>query len=194
MFKNTNRKSLMLVLALVCAFVVSLGATYAWFTDTKSGAGTVAFGQIKIDLQYNGTGMTANSFAVTNVMPGDTILSGGIVVKKDANSSNYYLRAKIAFSSTETGVSDFVTALNGLISLDGWVKSGDYYYYGTASALTEATGDVYLVPAAGLIVPTTLTQASGNAQYGKTITLNVEVEAVQSAHTGTTPATWSTNS
>ncbi len=191
MFKNTKRKSLMLVLALVCAFVVSLGATYAWFTDTKSGAGTVAFGKIEIDLKYNNTSMSANSFAVSNVMPGDTILVGGIVVTKDTDSSSYYLRAKIAFSGT--GVDDFVSELNKLLTLDGWVKSGDYYYYGTASALKVAEDSVYLVPAAGLTVPTGLTQAAGNAQYGKTITLSVEVEAIQSDHTNTNPEKWGTS-
>ena len=52
--QNSTRKSLMLsAVALLCCFVMLLGTTYAWFTDTVTSAGnTIQSGSLKIDLLH----------------------------------------------------------------------------------------------------------------------------------------------
>ncbi len=102
-------------------------STGAWFADTDSATAIVRMGN-PVYISVEGTLNTTDS-----VVPGDSVTFGKVVVKRDANTSAMYVRAKIDWES-EIGAS----AITAPENISGWVKSGSWWYY--AENLDDVSG------------------------------------------------------
>ena len=83
--------TIIFLIVLVATVVVSLGYTFAWFTDKENvGPITLTFGSVKINLGENSTG----GIQPASVEPGGNIFANDITFNLDESSSACYVRAK----------------------------------------------------------------------------------------------------
>lgn len=203
---STKRKlsiQTFVIVMLVLACLITAGAyTYAWFTDSKTGSGSISFGKVAIAVKENTTDITTGTLDASNLMPGDEILAQDITVQLQTGSQNCYLKLTLAFANNGCDT-DFVTTLSALFEASaigvsgthGWVAStdhsGSFYYVGagsTPAAFTSTTA-VVLLDVDAFVLPTSTTQATGQAQATGSVTMTVTVSAIQTANiTGTVDA------
>lgn len=185
--KKSKQNVTILVLSVMLAIAAIFGVTAAWFVSTAGTSGTVKTGTLTVDIKVGGTALNAtgkNDAALTitkpNAMPGQAITGAISFVVGTAGDEGVVLRAQIS-----------VTGLDGVTLGDtftGWVKQGEYYYYGSASGLTKLAdkGEAVLTDKE-FTLPTSLESGAyvdgAYANQGKTITITISVEAAQ-ANTG----------
>ena len=170
-------------LALCSAFLILasvVGATAAWFTSSASVTGNAKTGTLSLTVTIGETPYTnksGNNLTTAskkdNIMPGDSVCDEIKVKVTTTDPNGAYVRV----SFTISGAGDINPTLGG-----NWIKSGNYYYYGTsATALTplETDTDVTFCSAATLDTNTT---SQGN------ITVTLTVDAVQASNQGGTIA------
>ena len=181
----------------------AISYTFAYFTETKQGTGTITFG--KVELNVAGTdvervvGTNSYTIDISQKRPGDTIVDNQITVAKTANSASCYIAYKITFTDTSTGsiLTDYVNTLQQLADdsqnlvsyTDGstykyvleneWFLLSDY----SGNLLEVTSGTTYnLFDLSDFVIPLNLSELINNAQYSQTISLKIEFNAIQSVN------------
>ncbi len=192
---KTKRSFITIALVLVLAFVLGIGSTYAWFTAMASGGGSTRFGKIDISVTMDGKALTDKMFDKVNLLPGDSVLDYDVIAKKTASSSPFYFRVELSFTA-DADISAYEDDLNSVLTAsnigngknfvkDESVTDRAVFYYGTSvTSLTEVdhTNDIVVLDKDLFRIPLGLNQLGSCAQYGKSISLNVTVIAIQSAN------------
>ena len=185
----TKRKSSVIlpVVLIVLSICVILGTTLAYFTDTRDTTNPVNFGKIEISVNEP----FEETIPIKNALPGDKIVDK-ISFTKAIDSEDMYVRVKAVYETTSTvpGVQDLVDEIN-TYSIDlatgadyVWDTSYiNYYYLVTASnadTLYNVTEPSEIVFTDEISIPRELRQLDNYAQYMETISLKIEIQAIQS--------------
>lgn len=136
------KKILMAAVAVVLIVVISVSATFAYLTDSKSVTNTFTVGQVKISLAEtvdDSAVKTENGYKFEKIVPGHEY-SKKPVITVDASSENCYLFVKV-----ENGIADLEadTKIAAQMTSNGWESLSGvenmYYYNDTAKAGDEVT-------------------------------------------------------
>lgn len=175
-----KKKVLGLVTALALVGAVGIGATLAYFTDNATVENTFVMGHVDIDLtettveknedgEYvqKETEITDEGLKFENVVPNQTVPKDPTVTVAEG-SEDAYIRVTLTFD----GLSEEQTAqlLNGIEINDGWVSSGDYYYYQDKLTAGES---------ATLFDEVTVPASWGNEMADKSFKIEVKADAIQ---------------
>ena len=102
--------------------MLAFGGTFAYFTASSEKATADGITTAYLQVKEN----TVTKVATTNVVPGDTIVSGA-TFKTDSNVDTY---AVVKFTVTFGGAEVAAGAANVVYAMDSaqkWVKTGNYY-------------------------------------------------------------------
>lgn len=178
-----KKKVLGLVTALALVGAVGIGATLAYFTDQAEVVNTVTMGHVDINLTEttvvkNEDGeyeqvekeLTEDGLTFENVVPNQTVPKDPTVTVAE-ESEDAYVRVALEF----TGLNDEQIAelMEGIEINDGWVKSGDYYYFRNKMTAGES---------ATLFDDVTIPATWGNEMADKSFTIEVYAEAIQASN------------
>lgn len=174
---------------LVAAIAIVGGGTYSYFSTTDDAIGTLATGELNINL-LNQNETTDFSFTVTNMLPGGTALVNFDV--KNNSSTGIQLRGA-AFGEW-SGVASPNNALMSVVKVErydgGWVTiagngttpiTGMFYNSPTGANLNN-----YVIPAGGkdqFQLTVKLDPMTGDTYQGKTYNAMVKVQARQNGAT-----------
>ncbi len=180
--KKSTRKAMsgstmaIIALSVLLAVSVGLGVTLAFFTSNANATGNVTLGDpVTIGLTQGGASVSTLTFD-GNALPGTTF-DQPIAVTAPANTSDAVIRAKVLLTDNDATTTD-ITATT---SNDWTFNATDGYYY--YNGVIKANNSVEFV--SKLTVPTSLTNTSAN----KTLTVTVQVEAIQHAN-GAASTVW----
>ena len=157
------------------AAIISVGSL-AYFSVEGRTTNTVTTG--KVDLEIHEVDADGNSQADSSieVMPGDVL--DRILTVENTAEHPMYLRVKLTKTVSGEGL-DVDAAMSMDIDTAHWTEQEGYYYYNTAVAAGERTEPLF----------TTVSmdgKAMDNSYLGKTFTLDVNAQAVQSENNGAT--------
>ncbi len=167
------------VLAFVLTVVVSVAVTLAYFGDQAANTSTITMDKAVLisdtDSATDGKQISMEGTTTTAVLPGQKTTAKGTVTL-DANS----LAAFIAIKPTITDNTGATTNKAAIAAAPtGWVKVGDYYFYANGTdktaTMTQVAAGRNAVFEFTFIVDTALT----NDAAEKTITVKLDVIAVQ---------------
>lgn len=186
-----NKKKLITMLsALTLVAVVGIGATLAYFTDSKEIANVVTMGHVEIGLteteveydeetgeyvQKDEKTITEEGLEFDDVIPGQTVPKDPtITVSK--SSADCYVRALVTVESTDIAEADMAlleAAIADEITKEGtgWSANEDGYYYYAASLSAEENCTLFetvMIPAEW-----------NNQQADKSFAIKIKAEAVQ---------------
>ncbi|MGN0485453.1 MAG: SipW-dependent-type signal peptide-containing protein [Lachnospiraceae bacterium] len=179
--KKVTKKNVTLA-ALAAAVVVAIGAggTFAYFTDQADAKNTITTGKVDIRLDEPLFDQATENRTMTGVMPGQEITKDPtITVAEDSNS--VYLRAAITIeglsqmnddATDATYQEELENALQPSLRENGWEKSSDGYYYLSESKKAGASVPIFTT--------FTIPKTWNNQIAGKTFTIKVQAEAIQS--------------
>lgn len=170
------------IIAVICivALAVTLGAvtfsTVAYFTNVNNARNVITTGGF--DFVINETTDSGEKFPIdgVEVLPGDTVSK--IVTGENKSNHPMYFRIKLT-----KGVDDELLTVGDRITMDidtkYWTYKNGYYYYNTAIGAHEETKPLF-----------TKVYIDGpsidNEYLGKSFTLKVSGQAVQSENNGKT--------
>ncbi len=181
----------LLVSLVVVALVIIPAIVLACLNHKAFKPETLQFDKITLT---NGQGLASETVSMENALPGDK-LTNTISFSKSEESEPMYIRAKVKFTTTSDiqAIQDLVTQLNkGTFNIKDyttvenstykWSECMSNYYY-----LMDITGDTVhalstndtIILAESLVLSKDLKQDSTYSQYMKEITLNIEIQAVQ---------------
>ncbi len=161
-----------LILVSLFAIIVTLlsQGSLAYYTTVGKAVNVVTSGSIKMQIVEKGYGDTEYPEEGIYIMPGDVVTKK--VSVKSLCDHPFYLRVKVVYgvNSTELSAEDCFK-LN--INEQDWIYSDGWYYYKKAVDVGEETSNVFSqVEIVGNKVD--------NSYIGKTLTLTVKADAVQS--------------
>ena len=181
--KDFYFKLSILVFTICAIFVVTLGVSGAWYTDSKNASATISLGNA-VSVTLDNSNVTQSS----KIWPGERINVNNVTIKVPAESSTCFVRIKVEPTSNYY-ILDNSTTLTGESGYN-WVLF-DGYYYLTTSAVTSLTA----IPEGESLTPM---QASGSAKLnisnilvnpnltqsnaGQSANITVTVHAIQAAH------------
>ena len=183
--KSSSTTLAIVALSILLGLSLIFGVTAAFFSATKTAAGTITLGNpVDLTITQGGTSVVSLTFDGT-AMPG-TVYSQPIAVSMPANTSDAVVRGKLTITNTDTA-SINVTAITNA----NWTLGEDDYYYYNGKLSAGNTQEFVT----SLTVPKGLTNLDAN----KTYTITVQIEAIQFANGAasevwtTAPSTWTTN-
>ncbi|MBQ0037954.1 MAG: hypothetical protein KBS74_04710 [Clostridiales bacterium] len=125
--KPNKRNSLVIALVLAVLLVAAVGTTIAYINHSSN--------QVKND--FSPSEITCQI---------DEKVDGGVKssvkVKNTGKTAAYIRAAVIANTVDDEGNINGAADVSGYLCGDGWVKSGDYYYYTIPVAPNEGTGEL----------------------------------------------------
>lgn len=161
----------LLLIAVIAIIGTLLSQTsLAYYTTTGKAVNVVTSGSIKMQIVEKGEGDTEYPKEGIYIMPGDVVSKR--VSVKSLSEHPFYLRVKIVYgiNSNELSSEDCFK-LN--INEQDWIYSDGWYYYKKELTSGEETSNVFSkVEIVGNKVD--------NSYIGKTLTLTVKADAVQS--------------
>ena len=164
-----NTRTITLLIALLLFSALAVGGTVAWLTANATpveNTFTPSNVACEVTEEFNGT--TKSNVNVTNT--GDT---------------EAYIRVKLVTYRVNDGQHIGGTAeIPGFKPGDGWVKSGDYYYYTLPVAANGGTPANPLIGESGIAL-TEYTDADGGMQV-----IEVMAEAIQSKPKDAVESSW----
>ncbi len=164
-----KRRILAAAMALCIVAIIAIGATVAYFTDTKSATNTFTMGDVKIKLDEtnvndpDGDRVTSNAY---NVYPGAEVTKDPIVhnvgkngayIRATVNVSNWANLCAAYYPELDAHLTDgeaYYPALNKLVGAlgEGWsvvgVKAGDVFTIGRFDAKFVLKYEGVLTPGA----------------------------------------------
>ncbi len=167
---NKIKARLLLVAAIVIIGTLLSQGSLAYYTNIGKAVNVVTSGSIKMQIIEKGQGNTEYPVDGVYVMPGDVVTKK--VSVKSLSDHPFYLRVKVVYgvNSTELSAEDCFK-LN--INEQDWIYSDGWYYYKKPVSSGEETSNVFSqVEIVGNKVD--------NSYIGKTLTLTVKADAVQS--------------
>lgn len=182
-YKKLTRSSFVIVaLCLALVGILAFGGTYAYFSANASASGNVSMGTLKVKLN---NGATTLSLTDSEVVPNQQVFDGSTVtLSYDTTDINFYVRIKFSASvegeiTPGAGEPTVEKALS-VTGFSGWVKSGDYYYLGTAETATKATGTTAPTTVPATVAVAKEVGANGSTAYmAATIKIEISVETIQ---------------
>lgn len=165
-----KKRMLLIVLSTVLVAALAVGATLAYFSDTKTATNTFTVGNVKISLTEP-KWVSSGSVDAPEAYPGEPLAKDPTITNTGANPC--VVRIKITWPTMPAGVSaiqyrtDYVTDKLG----DDWYKDGDYYYYMKPLAVGGVTDALF----DQVVIPTDLGNGDATAPYNIIVT----AEAVQ---------------
>lgn len=169
------KKKIAIVVSVVALVALAaIGATLAWFTDSKDVTNVVTMGNVQIKLEEPQFTAAHADNTITDVVPNQSIVKDPTITNTGKNDA--YVRVQVAY----TGLTDEqIAQLEAGLHIDGdlWVKSGDYYYYqGNDGVLAAGSAAVQVFDK--VVIP----YQWGNEMVNKTFEINVSAQAIQAAN------------
>ena len=191
MAKAKKRSVLLPVVLIVLSVCLILGTTLAYFTDTRSTNTPVNFGKIEISVNEP----FETTIPLKDALPGDKIVDK-ISFTKATDSEDMYVRVKALYETTSTNedILDFVEEMNTYdLNVKEYTagdfawseKFGDFYYLVERTSTSEMynlQNPIEIIFSDYMELPRELEQLDEYAQFMETISLNIEVQAIQSAN------------
>lgn len=166
-----NKRRVILAIAGLVLIGGIAGGTLAYFTDNKTAVNTITMGDVAIDLEEPRYEAENPNREVTNITPNQSIDKDPTITLQ-GDSENAYIRAKIEIIgdgfTLPAGYSDELEA--NINIQNGWVKSGEYYYYN--EILTQEKS-------IQLFDKVRIPETWGGEMANKSIKVNVTAEAIQ---------------
>ena len=169
MFEKTKARILLFCVIAIFVSIISLD-TYGYYTTTGTGTNVVTSGSIKLVIhEMTDQGVEFPKEGVY-VMPGDVV--GKQVSIENICDHPFYLRVRIVYSTNDASLSaDECFKLN--IDENLWTAYNGWYYYNGIVEPGQMTPYIFsLVEIVGSEVD--------NRFLGKTLTLTVDAQAIQS--------------
>lgn len=123
---SMKKKLTVVVTAVTLVALIAIGATLAWFTDSKEVTNVVTMGNIKITLEEPIFSEENENNTITGVLPNQPIDKDPTITNVGNNDA--YIRAKINYDGLSAEQAAQVEALLN-IDEEAWVKGADGYYY-----------------------------------------------------------------
>ena len=166
---SMKKKLTVVVTAVTLVALIAIGATLAWFTDSKEVTNVVTMGNIKITLEAPIFSEENENNTITGVLPNQPIDKDPTITNVGNNDA--YIRAKINYDGLSAEQAAQVEALLN-IDEEAWVKGADgYYYYQEILAAGAEPIQLFTV----LTIPNW-----GNEVKDLSFTVGITAEAVQS--------------
>ncbi len=164
-------KRRLLAISIVAVLFTFLSqGTVAFYSTVGTATNVVTSGEAKMQIVEKGYGDTAFPKEGVYVIPGDIVTKR--VSVKSLCEAPFYLRVKIVYGINSTELS-YEDCFKLDINEESWIYSDGWYYYDGVVAPGEETPVVFSkVEIVGNKVD--------NSYIGKTLTLTVDAEAVQS--------------
>lgn len=172
-----KKKLIFLSTLLVVALIGLIGTTVAWLTSTGSSTTDFTVGDVTYEITP-----TTNSLGV--IVPGQNIFNDNAVVIKNKSNVKSQLRIKI---ETKGALAESAIP-NLVVSLEGWTKGTDgYWYYGTASGDSAIDIDAASNPTDGVAINFPLSVELDGATVGNNFsnlsyTITITFQAKQAEH------------
>lgn len=176
-----KKKLAMITAAVALGALVTVGATLAWFTSSSSVTNVVTTGNIKVEVSEPNYTKAGGNEAFEDMTPNKKIYKDPTFTLK--NSNDAYLRStvKITMTGAKEGTPTPTVEELGFKLAENWVNKDGVYYY-----TQIAKNDVPVVLFKNLETDNTkpgytmqIPANWNNAYQNATITIDVEVEAVQ---------------
>lgn len=169
-----KKKIIVLCGVMIFALLGFIGTTVAWLTSTGSQTQTVTVGKVQYTIP---TTPDVNA----TVVPGQPLISEELTF---TNSSTVPSQLRFIITLTTTATEDklavsnlvFKDANGNTVATTGWVKDGDYYYYGGTDfdiATTESPATTFLK---NLCFDG---ETVGNKHAGQKVTITITFQAKQ---------------
>ncbi len=195
MENKKNKKKLFAIigasaLAFILTVALSVSITLAYFGDTKTSPATkITMGE---KLTFTAAGVTASNKIEGSVLPGasGTVEVTGVIAK---STTKAFLRVKVE----KTGDGATAIDLKNFTCADGTFVENDGYFYLTSSGegttatmkeLDASSADKTLTLTGSYTVDKTLVGDGETGVAGKSITVTVTMQIIQSEYVGTTVA------
>lgn len=165
-----KNKRLIIILSVAVIATLAVGATLAYFSDTKEAKNTFTVGNVGISLTEPGWDAQGEEEADT-VYPGEPLAKDPTITNTGANPC--VVRIKIDWPTLPEGASAITYRTNyvtGALGAD-WYQDGDYYYYMMPLDLNASTSPLFNQ----VVMPTDLKNGDGVTPYDIVVT----AEAVQ---------------
>ena len=122
--KMTKSTFAIIIMGIVMVAMLAFGGTFAYFTASATKAEAKDIKTAYLQVKEN----TVTKAATTNVVPGDTIVSGA-TFKTDSNVATYaVVKFTVTFGGAEVAAGAADSAVKFTMdATQGWVKSGNYY-------------------------------------------------------------------
>ena len=166
---SMKKKLTVVVTAVTLVALIAIGATLAWFTDSKEVTNVVTMGNIKITLEEPIFSEENENNTITGVLPNQPIDKDPTI--ENVGKNDAYVRVLLAYEGLTETQSQEVEAL---LDIDGenWIKGEDGYYY---------YQNILAAGADPIVLFTKLTVPDwGNEINDTEFKVNITAEAVQS--------------
>lgn len=167
-----NKKLIAMAIAGIVCVAGIAGGTLAYFTDNKTVENTITMGDVSIDLEEPKYDIDNPGGEIKDVTPNQTIEKDPTITVH-GDSKPAYIRAKIVISG-DNGFElpdGYAAELESNLNIqNGWVKSGDYYYYNTTVNPGESKQ---------LFTEVKIPETWGKEVAKQSISLDVTAEAIQ---------------
>ncbi|MGN0799322.1 MAG: hypothetical protein ACI4NU_02695 [Christensenellales bacterium] len=172
--KRKNTRAITLLIALLLFSALAVGGTVAWLTANATpveNTFTPSHVACRVDESFNSTTGVKSNVNVTNTGDTEAYIRVKLVTYR-VNEQNQHI------GGTAEIPSDLTLG-------EGWVKSGDYYYYTLPVAANGGTPANPLIGESGIA----LTGAYNDADGGKQV-IEVMAEAIQSKPKDAVESSW----
>lgn len=168
-----KKKLTVIVTAVTLVALIAIGATLAWFTDSKEVTNVVTMGNVRITLTEPIFSAEHENNTIADVLPGQPIVKDPTI--ENVGNNDAYIRTKIEIvSENENFTADRAAEVEAALDVtDGWVKGEDGYYY-YQNVLAAGADPITLFT--GLTIPTSW----GNEMKDVTFDINITAYAIQS--------------
>lgn len=168
-----KRKISGICIVAVLLAIMSAG-TFAYYTAEDSARSVITSGSLEMTIIETTADGKAFPKEGVFVMPGDTVSK--IVTVENSGQQPFYIRAQLVKAVEDSPLSAEM-CLKPNIDGEHWLSKDGYYYYHTALAPGETTLPLFTqVEIDGKSV--------NNSHLGKTLLLEINAQAVQSEHNG----------
>ena len=194
--KMTKSTFAVIIMAVVMVAMLAFGGTYAYFTaEAKDVTGTATTGYVRLTSNQD-----AFKSIKTNVLPGDSLITGDIVIATVATTdgSGNYVAVKVTVTAEDKEGNDVTSELGFTTITPGedWAEttsnSGIYYLAEAVDDEGEVkiSSDSFKIPASVTDTSTEEDTNGGKNLMEAVITITVETRSIQASNiaSDTTPA------
>lgn len=173
-------KKKMILLAVAAAAIVTAaltaGGTLAFFTGEAKVDNVITMGNVSVSLtEPDFSSSTGGTLSVSGVTPGLSIHKDPTVTNTGDNDA--YVRCKVTVTG-ELDDSQKSQLLNGIVFKEGWVQSGDYYYFQNPLLKRTAASGTSALLFDKVVIPSVWNGAIAEKEFQ----IRIVAEAIQADH------------
>lgn len=169
--KITKSTFAIIALSLILVAVLAFGGTYAYFTATATGTGSVTMGTMKLA----GEGVVTLNLETDPVVPGQSITNGQPIKIAASNDTNVPMQM-LAYIKVEAEAGTTITTVGSVDSTwEAVTGHTGYYAYKGTGYKTAGTADEEFTIFSDIIID----RGNGNTIMGKKLNVEVTVWALQ---------------